>query len=267
MVSVMSNLRTLALHAAREPAALLAEAFTSGTVVAETKTNRHDLVSVWDRRVEEMLKTSLAGHDAVFWGEGTGRQSPAEPGQLEWIIDPIDGTSNFVHGYPMFSISIAAAIDNTVVAGVVIDPVAGTEFSADVTGAYRNNEPIVARPGPAHESQYNLITSFPAAEVLHRVPEATALFGDLVTNFATVRRLVSGALELCHAACGIADVVLGVDTQPWDVAAGSYILHQAGGRYVTATDGPPHLAKHYVALAPGRESEVIRSVFDTIQGL
>ncbi len=263
----MSNLRTLALHASRKPATLLAEAFTSGTVVAKTKTNHHDLVSVWDRRIEDMLKASLAGNDAVFWGEESGRQSPAEPGQLEWIIDPIDGTSNFVHGYPMFSISIAAVIDNTVVAAVVVDPVAGTYFSADATGAYCNNELIVARPAPAHESQYNLITSFPAAEILHRAPEATALFGDLVTNFATVRRLVSGALELCHAACGIADVVLGVDTKPWDVAAGAYILRQAGGHYITATDGPPHLSRHYVALAPDRESEVIRSVFHKIQRL
>lgn len=267
MVGVMSNLRTLALDAAREPAARLAKAFTSGTVVAETKTNRHDLVSVWDQRVEDMLKTSLAGNNAVFWGEETGRQSPAGPGQLEWIIDPIDGTSNFVHGYPLFSISIAAVIDNKVVAGVVVDPVTGVEFSADATGAYRNGELIVARPAPDHESQYNLITSFPAAEMLQRAPETTALFGDLVTNFATVRRFVSGALELCHAACGIADVVLGVDTKPWDVAAGSFILRQAGGQYVTASEGPPHLASHYVALAPDRESDVIRSVFDKIQHL
>src|SRR5699024_1020561 len=267
MVGVMSNLRTLALHAAREPAALLAEAFASGAVVAEQKTNQHDLVSTWDRRVEEMLKTSLAGHNAVFWGEETGRQSHAGHGQVEWIIDPIDGTSNFVHGYPMFSISIAAAIDNAVVAGVVVEPLTGTEFSADASGAYRNDERIVVRPAPGHETDYNLITSFPAAEVLHRAPEATALFGELVTNFATVRRLVSGALELCHAVCGIADAVLGVDTQPWDVAAGSYILRQAGGRYITATDGPPHLADHYVALAPGRESAVLTSVFDSIQRL
>ncbi|WP_022871513.1 inositol monophosphatase family protein [Yaniella halotolerans] len=263
----MSNLRTLALQAAREPAALLAEAFASGTVVAETKTNRHDLVSAWDHRVEEMLKTSLTGHDAVFWGEETGRQSPARSGQLEWIIDPIDGTSNFVHGYPMFSISIAAAIDNAVVAGVVVNPVTGTEYSADASGAYCNGERIVARPAPAHEAQYNLITSFPAAEVLHRAPDASTLFGDLVTNFATVRRIVSGALELCHAACGIADVVLGVDTQPWDVAAGSYILHQAGGRYITAVDGPPHLARHYLALAPDRSSEGIAPVFEAIHRL
>lgn len=263
----MHHLRHRALAAAREPAALLAQAFSDGTVVAQTKTNRHDLVSDWDHRIETLLKSNLAGNDTVFWGEESGRQSPAQPGQLEWIIDPIDGTSNFVHGYPMFSISIAAAIDDIIVAGVVVDPVTGTEFSADETGAYRNGEPLIVRPAPSDISQYNLVTSFPAAEILHRAPEATDLFGQLVTNFATVRRLVSGALELCHAASGIADVVLGVDTKPWDVAAGSYILRQAGGQYTTAAEGPAHLARQYVGLAPGREPSVINTVFDQIRRL
>lgn len=260
----MSPLRTRALEAVQEPAGLLAETFLSGQVSATTKTNRHDLVSEWDHQIETMLKTNLAGDDAVFWGEETGRYSPAAAGQLEWIIDPIDGTSNFVHGYPMFSISVAAVIDEAVVAGVVVDPVTGTHYSADATGAYCNEQPIAPRPVPPDASQYNLITSFPAAEILHRAPEATALFGQLVTNFATVRRLVSGALELCYAASGIADVVLGVDTKPWDVAAGAYILRQAGGTYVTGTQGPDHLAPHYLALAPGRKSTCATEIFDRI---
>src|SRR5699024_10703820 len=155
-------------------------------------------------------------------------------------------------------------IDNAVVAGVVVEPVTGTEFSADASGAYRNDERIVVRPAPGHETDYNLITSFPAAEILHRAPEATALFGQLVTNFATVRRLVSGALELCYAASGIADVVLGVDTKPWDVATGAYILRQAGGTYVTGTQGPDHLAPHYLALAPGRKSTCATEIFGRI---
>src|SRR5699024_12321546 len=110
---------------------LLAEALPSGSVVADPKPSRHDVVTVWDRRVEEMLKTSLAGHNAVLWGEEAGRQSPAKPGQLEWIIDSIDGTSNFVHGYPMFSISISAAIDNTDLVGVVVYSLTCTVLSAN----------------------------------------------------------------------------------------------------------------------------------------
>lgn len=261
----MSNLRTRALQAAREPAAQLATAFSSGTVAATTKTNQHDLVSAWDHHVEEMLKTSLAGEDAVFWGEETGRHQPAAPGQLEWIIDPIDGTSNFVHGYPLFSISIAAVIDHTVVAGVVIDPISGAEFSADATGAYRNDQVLESRPVPPDETHFNLVTSFPAGEILQRAPEASMVFGELVTSFATVRRLVSGALELCYAACGIADVVLGVDTKPWDVAAASYILRRAGGQYITAIEGPAHLAPNYLALAPGRESPTAVDVFHRVR--
>jgi len=264
MVESMTSLRTRALQAARPVAAKLAAAFTTEAVVAEAKTNRHDLVTQWDREAETMLKTRLAGDGAVFWGEESGREPVTSPGQLEWIIDPIDGTSNFVHGYPLFSISIAAVRDQQVVAGVVVEPITGDEYSADATGAYLNDEPLTARGVPEHVSQYNLITSFPAAEILHRAPEAIELFGELVTTFATVRRLVSGALEICYAARGIADIVLGVDASPWDVAAASYILTRAGGTYLTGSDGPAHLAPHYVAVAPGRSAEVVSEVFTRI---
>ena len=76
---------------------------------------------------------------------------------------------------------------------------------------------------------------------------------------------MSGALEICYAARGIADLVLGVDASPWDVAAASYILTQAGGTYLTSTTGPAHLAPHYVAVAPGRTAEPITDLFETIQ--
>ena len=263
--SMTTTLRTQALQVARPVAAQLAAAFMAGRVVAGTKTNRHDLVSAWDHYVEDALKSGLAGDGAVCWGEETGREPVTAPGQLEWIIDPIDGTSNFVHGYPLFSISIAAVIDQQVVAAVVMNPVSGDEFSADATGAYLNDEPLAARPAPQHVTQYNLVTSFPAAEILHRAPQASQLFGELVTTFATVRRLVSGALEICYAARGIADVVLGVDAKPWDVAAASYILTQAGGTYLTGETGPAHLAPHYLAVAPGRSAEPIAEVFAQIR--
>lgn len=265
MVVAMTKLRRTALEAARPAATALAAAFHSAQVVATTKTNRHDLVSEWDHRIEARLKRRLAVDDAVFWGEETGREPVTRPGQVEWIIDPIDGTSNFVHGYPMFSISIAAVIDQQVVAGVVIDPVSGDEYSADATGAYLNDQPLSSRPAPATSAQYNLVTSFPAAEILQRSPQAAGYFGELVQRFATVRRVVSGALELCLVARGIADIVLGVDAKPWDVAAASYIVTQAGGTYLTGTSQPHHLAPHYVAVAPGRSSECIRDVFDQIR--
>lgn len=261
----MTSLRTRALEAARPVAAKLAAAFAAGSVVATTKTNRHDLVSQWDHDAEELLKAGLAGDGTVFWGEESGRQPVTAPGQVEWIIDPIDGTSNFVHGFPLFSISIAAVQDDRVIAGVVLDPVTGDEYSADPTGAYLNDQPLTARPAPAETSQYNLVTSFPAAEILQRAPHATELFAEFVTSFATVRRLVSGALEICYAARGIADLVLGVDASPWDVAAASYILTQAGGTYLTGTTGPAHLAPHYVAVAPGRSPDVITDSFDKIR--
>src|SRR5699024_12591871 len=117
-------------------------------------------------------------------------------GQVKCLIYHIDCISNFVQRYPMFSISVDAVIDNQIVAGVVVDPITGNEFSADASSSYLNDKPLTTRPVPHDTTQYNLVTSFPAAEILQRAPESTALFGELVTHFATVRRLVSGALEL-----------------------------------------------------------------------
>lgn len=272
-LTTAAQLRRIAVRAAQEAGAPLKSAFRSQMPV-HTKSSAHDLVTAWDRRTEETLIAALtaAVPDSRITGEEGGFQGH---GRLEWIIDPIDGTSNFVHGFSMFSVSIAAALDDEVIAGVVHDPVNQLTFSADDDAWLAAADAQESRLAPtpktdAPEQQLNLMTSYPSAEVLAG-HEAHALrsFAELVRTYSTVRRVVSGALELCHAAAGWADVAAGTGTHPWDVGAGQLILRRAGGRYLPfgtrgghSWDGSEeapgrHLAPDYVGLGPGVQAPTI----------
>ncbi len=282
------ELRRMALSAAEACAPRLVDAFRAAPEIS-TKSNSHDLVTVHDRATEDELVRLLgaAVPGSRFLGEEGGSRVPdagddAGPpaSRVQWIVDPIDGTANFAHGFAMFSLSIAAAVDGEVVAGAVLDPINGLAFSADDAGAYLNGERFggdpaaTGDPGIARdESTLNLVTSYPSAEALSVDGEAALeRFGRLVDAYATVRRTVSGALELAFTAIGWADVTLGVDTHPWDVAVGQLLVRRAGGHYLGLfydTDGPErrpaHLAPCYVAVAPGRSAPTgVRVLEETV---
>ncbi|MCH8560650.1 MULTISPECIES: inositol monophosphatase family protein [unclassified Nesterenkonia] len=299
------QLRTIALEAAEAAGAPLVQAFRavpddpepgtagpgsagsggagSGSVAmgVSTKTSTHDLVTIHDTATEDALAAALtaAVPDSWITGEESGARGS---GSLEWIIDPIDGTSNFAHGFAMFSISIAAVFAGEVIAGVVHDPINRLSFSADDDGAYLSCHQRAetrlgaSRSAPRTGAQLNLMTSYPSAEVLAQEgPLALEAFAEMVTSFSTVRRVVSGALELCHAAAGWNDVVLGVDTKPWDIAAGMLILRRAGGTYLALGGSPEplagdaehldgtadHLAPDYLGLGPGVDSPAAHRLF------
>ncbi|GAB3850350.1 inositol monophosphatase family protein [Nesterenkonia populi] len=271
-----ADLRTIAVSAAQSVGTPLKEAFRAAMEV-ETKTSNSDLVTIHDNRTEEALiqRLSEAVPDSRFTGEEGGSHGE---GRVEWIIDPIDGTSNFAHGFDHFSISIGAAVDDVVVAGVVYDPINELTFSADDDAAYLRTRDLpesVLAPAPktgVAEPNLNLLTNFPGPWMVNRHgDEALRTFGQLVTAYATVRRIVSGALELCYAAAGWADVVVNCRTSPWDIAPAQLILTRAGGTFrpygargELSFDGAPsphaHLAPGYVGLAPGVESPTAEEV-------
>lgn len=275
------QLRVIARDATEAVAGPLAEAFR-GAVEAATKTSAHDLVTTHDERTEArlvQLLTSAAPGSSVLGEEGGLREGGSQRAgdRVGWIVDPIDGTSNFAHGFEMFSVSVAAVLDDDVVAAVVHAPAAGLVFSAArgagaVLEDRRGIQPLsgCSPRAEAGESALNLVTSYPGAEALELEGAAAAeAFAELVTTYATVRRVVSGALELCFAAAGWADVVLTVDAKPWDVAAGQLILREAGGRLIARDDaGSPaeaaHLAPHAVGLGPGVEAPTASRILEEI---
>jgi myo-inositol-1(or 4)-monophosphatase len=185
---------------------------------------------------------------------------------VHWYVDPIDGTSNFARGLAFWCVSIAAVIDDQIVAGVVYDPAADNLFSADLTGAWCNGTPIRSAAMP-DERQATLITGYPVPRDFNLDGRGQALedFATLVETFSTLRRPGSAALTLCHIAAGWSDAAVGFNVNSWDVAAAILILRQAGGTYEglpisEPTDTPDHLCPAYLAFGAGGDYPTLRRI-------
>lgn len=255
-------LRTTAIHAALGVGDQLRTAFRA-PMQRDFKRDAHDIVTVHDKAAEKsIVSTLLAEHpDAMIVGEEGGVSGA---GRVQWHIDPIDGTSNFARGLAYWCVSIAAAIDGRVVAGVVFDPMAGNVFSADLSGAWLGEAPLRSHAAE-REIDATLVSSFPNAK-------DTWLFGDsafqaqsrLVASFQAVRNLGSGALNLAHVAAGWADATMGFYTNSWDISAGGFILQRAGGTIRGLARGesrePFHTSPDYYATGAGAEYPTLADV-------
>jgi myo-inositol-1(or 4)-monophosphatase len=187
-----------------------------------------DLVTEVDERAEgvigEALREAFPGHGML--AEEGGRL-PGE-GDARWIVDPLDGTTNYAHGLPIFAVSIALERAGEVVLGVVHDPMRGETYVAERGGgAALNGEPI--RVSDTDEPiRALLVTGFPYDRA--DMPAAVELFGRLTQLTQGVRRLGAAALDLCYVAAGRLDAFYERGLHAWDIAAGSLILEEAGGR-------------------------------------
>jgi myo-inositol-1(or 4)-monophosphatase len=236
-----TRLTRLAAEAATAVGDSLRAGFRSRPAAA-AKTDRHDLVTAYDKAAEERIREAIlaAEPDSVIVGEEGGVTGA---GTVVWYVDPIDGTANFAHGLPFFATSIAAAVDDTLVAGAVYDPIGGDLFTASLDGAWCNGHPLVSR-GAADEGEALLIAGEPSARHLAADGDrAMARVRTLVETYRTFRKPGSTALALAYVAAGWADVALGSAIHPWDVAAGALLVTAAGGRYLglRPASSPPDL--------------------------
>ncbi len=226
----LGELADLALEAAREAATLVRDRATRDVVVAATKTSVIDVVTEADRASETLIRDLIGARrpDDAFLGE-EGDDVAGSSG-VRWIVDPIDGTVNFLYGIPQYAVSIAAEVDGEVVVGVVLDVAKQIEYVArpDADGnltATRNGAPVSVR-GPAPLEQRLIGTGFSyLAEV--RVHQAAAL-AVLLPRIRDIRRLGSCALDLCHVAEGLLDGYVEEGVNLWDHAAGGLIARAAG---------------------------------------
>lgn len=245
-------LKSIAADAARDVGAQLREAFARG-VEASAKRDFHDLVTDCDRAAEARLRSLLVDKvpGSSFLGEEEGLTGA---GDVTWCVDPIDGTNNFVAGVPFFCVSVAAIRGDSLLAGVVYDPIRDELFAADAEGADCNGAPLVSA-GATDDAGALLGTDFPThrASVLSDGGVSDVeRFGELVRAFRSVRRLGSGALMLAYVAAGRIDATLGVDAKPWDVAAGALLVERAGGSYhAFPSSARPWEAGLYVAHVGG----------------
>jgi myo-inositol-1(or 4)-monophosphatase len=198
---------------------------------------RDNIVTDVDKKAEAMIiKDILAafpGHSIL--SEESEPRSGLAP--YTWIIDPLDGTTNFAHAFPFFCVSIALEKSGRVVLGVVYDPIREELFFAEKgRGAYLNGKKI-------HVSKVKkLIDSFLATGFsygIKRKDRNISYFRELLTRTQAIRRAGSAALDLCYVACGRFDGFWEMDLHPWDSAAGMLIVEEAGGK-VTRFDRSPY---------------------------
>lgn len=220
------ELADLAEHAAHRGAEIVREARDGTIRVAATKSTGTDLVTDTDRAVEATLiglLTTQRPTDAVL-GEESGVTSGSSG--VTWIIDPIDGTTNFYYDLPGFNISVAAAVDGHVVAGVVVDPVRGETFRATRGGgATCNGRPLHGgRPTDLARSLIGTGFSY-RAERRHAQARVVA---EIIGHVRDVRRMGAAALDLCSVAAGRLDGHFESGLEPWDFAAGGLVAAEAG---------------------------------------
>ncbi len=201
-----------------------------------------DLVTEVDVAVERMFRALIAERfpDHQVLAEEMGGAAGVQPGPC-WVFDPIDGTTNFAHGLPIFCSSLALEIDGVAEVAAVYDPNRKELFTAERGGgAFLNGTPLRVSSATRLVDAM-LVTGFPY-DVHARVDEIVGLFAAFVGQVRAVRRLGSAAIDLCYVAAGRLDGFWERDLQPWDVAGGALIVAEAGGR-ITNMDGQPFASR------------------------
>lgn len=233
----LAEILALATRLAREAGAIQRERYETAFSIG-TKSAPVDLVTEVDRRCEALIVETLLRErpaDAILAEEGSNRE--AAGAEWRWVIDPLDGTVNYAHGYPRFCVSIGVERNGVRAVGVVFDPLLQELYHATAGGgAFRNGRPI--RTSTEQELGRGLFATGFAYDV-HRAREDNLdHFARFVKNARAVRRDGSAALDLCYVASGRLDGYWELKLHPWDVAAGALIVEEAGGRMSDLRGGP-----------------------------
>ncbi|MDT0201379.1 inositol monophosphatase family protein [Nocardioides sp. AE5] len=234
-------------------AADLVAANRFGVTVAATKSSPVDVVTEVDRASEALIRDLVLGArpDDGFLGEEDG--GVAGISGVRWIVDPIDGTVNFLYGLPAYAVSIAAEVDGQVVAGVVRNVASGIEYHAALgQGAWRDDVRLRVRPAP-ELAQSLVLTGFNYAADVRRIQAAG--LAELLPRVRDIRRFGSCALDLCTLAEGGADAYYEEGIATWDHAAGALIAREAGAR-TELTTGPA--GREMLLAAPAEGFEAFR---------
>lgn len=195
------------------------------------KSNEFDLLTEADKlsekKIVSIIQANFPDHDIL--GEESGKHFGEHKSEYLWVIDPLDGTTNFAHNFPHFAVSIGLVKNGKIFMGVVYDVFKNELFwAAESTGAYLNSDPInVTQIGELNKSL--LATGFPCSRE-KTLEENFIYFKEFVYQAQAVRRPGSAALDLCYVAAGRLDGFWELNLAPWDVTAGTCIVREAGGK-------------------------------------
>lgn len=246
----MHPMLNIATRAARRAGTIISRAQQRLHDVKVDRKGHQDYVSQVDRDAEaaiiDTLLTAYPNH--AIKAEESGDQGQSD---FVWVIDPLDGTLNFIHGYPQFAVSIALRVKGRLDQAVIYDPMRDELFSASRgTGAVLNGQRI--RVGTAKQLENGLLaTGFPVRrpdQLAHYLPS----FAALLAQSADVRRAGAAALDLAYVACGRLDGFWEFGLKEWDIAAGALLIQESGGLVGDPEGGEKHLASGDVVAANPR---------------
>lgn len=256
----MGSFVETAMEIAREAGALL-EDFQRQRIPFELK-GQFDLVTEADRASERLVVERLLAHypDHGLEGEeGTRREGPTG---YRWFIDPLDGTTNFAHGFPVYNVTLGLAKDDEVIAGVVYDPVRNEMFAAERGGGTTlNGEKISV--SSASKLEHSLVaTGFPSRK--RHLNINIHFYWELAMLTHGVRRAGAAAIDLAWVACGRLEAFWEFGLNPWDQAAGILLVEEAGGRCSDMKGGPAHVRSPHILADNGHLHDEILRVFSDI---
>ncbi|MBM4160759.1 MAG: inositol monophosphatase [Ignavibacteria bacterium] len=249
----------LAIEVALEAGEFLKKSVGKIQHIEQKYGQERNLVTEIDRESEQIIirriKKRYPDHD--FLAEESG--SHEKKSDYRWVIDPLDGTLNFMHGMPIFCVSIGLEVKGEPVLGVVYDPNLNELFTAEQgKGAFLNKKPIrVSSTSTLIESM--LVTGFPYT-IRENPDNAVQHFVNFLMEAQAVRRLGSAALDICYVAAGRFDGFWEVSLSPWDVTAGFVIVREAGGTYTDFHGHPSTISTKRVLVSNGLIHEAMVEV-------
>jgi myo-inositol-1(or 4)-monophosphatase len=244
---------------AREAGTMLLSYF--GKVAIEYKGDV-DLVTAADRNAEELIVARIRkqwpGHDLVG-EEGSRRETGSD---FRWYIDPLDGTTNFAHGYPVYCVSLALEYRNERVAGVIFDPTRNEMFTAERGAGARLNDRAIHVSKTPRLAESLVATGFPSHK-RHKNPNIH-FYHQITLRSHGVRRAGSAALDLCYVACGRYDAFWEFNLNSWDTAAGVLLVQEAGGKVTNFAAGPFSIDSREVLASNGMLHDELITEFANI---
>ncbi|HET54647.1 MAG TPA: inositol monophosphatase [Ignavibacteria bacterium] len=246
------------IEIAKEAGEIAREGFQSKFEV-DYKSNSSDLVTEYDKKVESaiinFIKKEFPTHSILAEESGQSEKSS----EFRWVIDPIDGTTNFAHGLPIFSVSIGVQRNGNTIYGVVNDVMMNTIYSAEFgNGSYSNNTKL--KVSSNFELKKSLLVTGFLYDLENYLPNILEKFSEFLLKSRAVRRLGSAAIDFCYVAAGVFDGFWEMNLHPWDMCAGKLIVEEAGGLVTNFTGKDIDIFSKEILATNGRIHSQMREI-------